>query len=91
MHRSEDLLKTAIYGDTIAELIKEVAPESGLEKSAHNGRLHASKLSQEAQNLYYIGEDTRSILSGPDIGSDSLEQNIKSTTNYINKLKSLGY
>lgn len=89
MKKSEDLVKVSIYGDAIADLLQEVAPDTSLEKSVQNGKNHSSKISQDAQNLYYVGDETRSVLSGPDLGNESLEQNIRSSSDYVRKLKSL--
>lgn len=90
MKKSEDLVKVSLYSDAIVDLLQEVAPDTSLKKSVQDGRNQTSKMSQEAQNLYYVGEDTRSVLSGPDLGSESLEQNIRSSSDYLKKLKSLG-
>lgn len=87
--KAEDLAKVAFYTDAIADLVSETAPNSSLEKTAKESRDRSSKIYQDAQNLYYVGEETRSLFSGPDIGGDNLEDNIRASTNYIKKVKNL--
>ncbi len=88
--KSEDVLKTAMYADAIADLVGEITPDTELEKRAKSTRDLGLKLNQDLNNLYYIGEDTKSVLNGPDLGSESLETNIRASTNYIRKVKRLG-
>ncbi len=87
--KSEELAKSAMYADAIAELTYEIAPDSALEKGAKQSREDSEKMRQDVQNLYYVGEDAKSIVQGPDLGSENLETNIRASTSYIRKVKSL--
>ena len=87
--KSDDVLKTALYADAIADLIVEVTPDTELEKRAKSTRDFAFKVNQDMKNMYYIGEDTKSVLNGPDLSNESLETNIRASTNYIRKVKRL--
>jgi hypothetical protein len=88
MKKADDLAKVGVYTDAISELIGEIAPDTNLQRSAVQTRDASRKIHQEAQGLIYVGTDAKSLLLGPDIGSDSLEQNLRSSTEYINKMKS---
>lgn len=84
-----DMAKISMYTDAINDLTKEVVPDSELAQSAKESRDQTMKFHQEAQNLIYVGKDASSVLAGPDFSDKNLESNIRATTNYIQKLKSL--
>lgn len=87
--KAEDLAKTVMYTDAIADLTKEVIPDSELEKSARESRDQALKYNQDAQTLIYVGNDARGVLTGPDFSDQNLEANIRATTSYVQKLKNM--
>ncbi len=79
--------EVAAYVDAASDLAREVTPDQDLEKSAKDIQRRAEVLRSEASDLSYLSRSTQSILKGPDWSSRRLETNIRSTTDYIRRLK----
>lgn len=87
--KSEDLAKTGLYADAVEDLLTEVTPDTDLQRVAQENQIRTSKITNDAQNLAYLSDDTKSILEGPNLGHESLDENIRASSNYVRKIKSL--
>lgn len=81
--------EVAMYIDAATELASEVSPDTDLENGAKDIQRRSEALRSEASSLRYVSRSTQSLLNGPDWSSRRLDANIKTTTSYIRRLKSL--
>jgi len=87
--QAKKAVELAAYVDAAAELSSEVAPDKDLEDGAKDIQKRAEILRSESSHARYLSRSTQSVLKGPDWSSKRLETNIKATTQYIRRLKSL--
>lgn len=87
--QAKKAVELAAYVDAAAELVGEVAPDKDLENGAKDIQRRSEALRAEASNVRYLSRSTQTVLKGPDWSSRRLETNIRSTTDYIRRLKSL--
>ncbi|MGZ3769350.1 MAG: hypothetical protein ACXVCP_08480 [Bdellovibrio sp.] len=87
--KSEDLAKSSLYADAVADLLTEVAPDTDLQSVAQENQVRTSKMTNDAQNLSYLSDDTKGILEGPNLGHESLDENIRASSSYIRKIKNV--
>jgi hypothetical protein len=81
--------ESAAYADAVTDLVSEVSPDEELKAGARDISDRAQRLRSEASRLKYLSESTKNVLSGPDWSSKRLETNIRSTTEYVRRLKRL--
>lgn len=87
--QAKKAVELAAYVDAAAELSTEIAPDRDLENGAKDIQKRAEVLRSESSNARYLSRTTQSVLKGPDWSSRRLETNIRSTTDYIRRLKRL--
>jgi len=81
--------EAAAYVDAVAELSEEIAPDEDIKAGASDIQRRSERIRNESANLRYVSRSTKTLLSGPDWTSRRLETNIRSTTDYIRRLKRL--
>jgi hypothetical protein len=81
--------ETAVYTDAVAEMLGEVTNDSGIQDGAKEIRRMSQQIKRDMGELQSIGASTKSILEGPDWSSKRLDANIRSTTDYIRRVKRL--
>lgn len=77
------------YADTVGELMTEVSNDTEIRDGANTMRKRSETLRSEVREIQGISTSTRMVLSGPDWSTKRLETNIKSTTDYIRRVKRL--
>lgn len=87
--QAKKAVEVAAYVDAAAELASEVSPDKDLENGAKDLQRRSEALRSDASNIRYMSRSTQTILKGPDWSSKRLETNIRSTTDYIRRLKRL--
>lgn len=87
--QAKKAVELAAYVDAAAELAGEVVPDKDLEIAAKDIQRRSEMLRSEASNARYLSRSTQAVLKGPDWSSKRLETNIRSTTDYIRRLKNL--
>ncbi|MFP5519665.1 MAG: hypothetical protein ACLGGX_07155 [Bdellovibrionia bacterium] len=87
--QAKKAVEVAAYVDAASELASEVAPDKDLENGAKDLQKRSEALRSDASNIRYMSRSTQTILKGPDWSSRRLETNIRSTTDYIRRLKRL--
>lgn len=87
--QAKKAVEVAAYIDAASELANEVAPDKDLENGAKELQKRAEILRSEASSIRSMSRSTQTILKGPDWSSRRLETNIRSTTDYIRRLKRL--
>ena len=87
--QAKKAVEVAAYVDAASELASEVSPDKDLENGAKDLQKRSEALRSEASNIRYLSRSTQTILKGPDWSSKRLETSIRSTTDYIRRLKRL--
>lgn len=85
--RAEEAAKTSMYMDAVYDLFSEVVPDSSMERVSRELRDENQKLSSEMYDLHFLGEDIKGLLDGPDVVGPRLDENLRSTTNYLRRGK----
>ena len=67
----------------------EIAPDHDLELGAKDLQARSEILRAQASNINYLSRTTQQLLKGPDWSSKRIDTNIRSTTDYIRRLKRL--
>lgn len=86
---SKDSYKAAIIADAAADLYDEVDPGSENIEAIRKFRDRQYQLYNTAQDLYFIGEDVKDFLKGPDLTAKGIEKTMRATTSFIRKGKRL--
>jgi hypothetical protein len=81
--------EAAAYADAVSELAGEISPNEELKAGAEDINKRAELLRSRASEMTYLSRTTQETLKGPDWSSKRLETNIRSTTDYVRKLKRL--
>lgn len=79
----------AAYADAVSDLISEVSPDEDLKSGAKDIASRTQKIRSEASHMKYMSDSTKALALGPDWSSKRLETNIRSTTEYVRRLKRL--
>lgn len=87
--KTEDVAKGVVYLDAVSELIEAATPDTEMAEATKGLSKETSKLREQARDLSYLSQDTRSLLEGPDWKSSRLDRNLRQTTRYINRTKAL--
>ena len=87
--QAKEAIEIATYVDAAADLANEISPDKDLENGAKDIQKRAEILRSESANARYVSRSTQAILKGPDWSSRRLETNIRSTTDYVRRLKRL--
>lgn len=85
--KTKEAIEVAAYADAVSEMLEEIDPDSTLSLGAKDLQRRSEKLRTEARRINQINSQTKRILNGPDWSSRRLDSNIRSTTNYIKRLK----
>ncbi len=86
---AKDTAKAAAYADAVSELANELEDSSEISEAAKSLSERMKALKTTTSEVYYISSEFRSLLDGPDWSSQQLDQNIRYTSRYINRLKRL--
>jgi hypothetical protein len=81
--------EVAAYADAVADLSSELSPDEDLKTGAVDIRKHSDAAMAQSSKLRYLSRTTKSVLSGPEWSSRRLETNIRSTTEYVRRVKRL--
>lgn len=87
--QAKKAVEVAAYIDAAAELSNEIAPDKDIEEAAQDIKRRTESVRNEASTAKSISNSTQALIKGPDWSSKRLETNIRSTTDYIRRLKSL--
>lgn len=81
--------EVAAYADAVSELSEELIPDESIQNGAKDIQRRSEAVRKESSNLRYVSRSTKSILNGPEWSSRRLENNIRSTTDYVRRFKLL--
>lgn len=87
--QAKKTMEATAYADAVAELSAEISPNTELKEGAKDIRSRSDKLKSEASTLQFLSSSTKRTLEGPDWSSRRLDSNIRSTTEYVRRLKTL--
>jgi hypothetical protein len=85
--QARDAAAAAAYADAVTELAGEISPDGELTTGAKDISARADKLRRDTDNLKTLSQSTQNILMGPDWSSKRLDANIRSTSDYVKKIK----
>lgn len=81
--------EAAAYADAVVDLASELSPDDELKSGASDIKKRTSAVRAESSQLRYVSNTTRSVVNGPDWSSKRLDSNIRSTTEYVRRVKRL--
>lgn len=87
--RAAKVAESLAYTDAVSELLSEVTNDSGIKDGAIDLRRRSDQLRSEANKIQSVSYSTKSVLAGPDLSSKRLDANIRTTTDYIRRVKRL--
>jgi hypothetical protein len=87
--QAKKAVEVAAYTDAVVDLSGEIATDDDVKVGAQDIRRRSEAMRATSSNLRYVSRSTRSVLNGPDWSSRRLETNIRSTTDYIRRVKRL--
>ena len=85
--KAEDVAQAAVYADAVSQLLEEIDDKNDASTELNYLRSELDKIRHETNEVSYVGTDIQRLLKGPDITSQRLDQNIRSTTDYIRRSK----
>lgn len=87
--QTKKAMEVGVYIDSASELVSEMIPDEDLETGAKDIQKRTNKLRSESGNINYLTRSTQTLLKGPEWSSKRIDTNMRSTTDYIRKLKRL--
>ena len=87
--QTKKIAEVSAYMDAATELSSEVLPDKDLEAGAKDIQRRSEAIRNETSRLKYLSHTTQNVLNGPDWSSKRIENNIRSTTEYVKRLKQL--
>jgi hypothetical protein len=77
------------YTDAVSEVLSEVSNDKTMKEGSDDLKRRTQALNQELLNIEGVSYETKSIFSGPAWSSKRLDANIRSTTDYVRRVKRL--
>lgn len=88
-NQAQRAMEISAYVSTASDLVKEVSGNNDVEAGAKDVRKRTEALRKSNETIKHMSETSKSILLGPNWTSKRLDENIRSTTNYVKRIKSI--
>jgi hypothetical protein len=85
--QSKKAVEVAAYADAATELLTEISPDEDLKAGAKDVKKRSEALRSSSSEIRGLSRSAQNVLKGPDWSSKRLDTNIKSTTDYIRRVK----
>jgi hypothetical protein len=83
----KDAAEVAAYAGALADLVMEINPDSSAKEHSRDLNSRINAVQREIRDFKTVGESTKSLLEGPQLGNKRVLDNIRSLTMYLRRLK----
>lgn len=87
--QAKDTAQAVAFADAASDLIREVSPNDELKQKSSELGERAEKIASVSRELNYIDGSMNDMIHGPQWTSRRVDENIRTTSDYVRRLKHL--